>query len=39
MPRSYRHIKEYEREILELKAQGKTLREIGAVQSGVAIFL
>ena len=30
MPRSYRHIKEYEREILELKAQGKTLREIGA---------
>ena len=31
MPRSYRHIKEYEREILELKAQGKTLREIGAM--------
>ena len=31
MPRSYRHIKEYERKILELKAQGKTLREIGAM--------
>ena len=31
MPRSYRHIKEYERYILELKAQGKTLREIGAM--------
>ena len=31
MPRSYRHIKEYEREILELKAQGKTLREIGTM--------
>jgi len=31
MPRSYRHIKEYEREILEHKAQGKTLREIGAM--------
>ena len=30
MPRSYRHIKEYENEILELKAQGYTLREIGA---------
>ena len=29
MPRSYRHIKEYENEILELKAQGYTLREIG----------
>ena len=29
MPRSYRHIKEHEREILELKAKGKTLREIG----------
>ena len=29
MSRSYKHIKEYEREILELKAQGKTLREIG----------
>ncbi len=28
MPRSYRHIKEYEKEILELKAQGKTNREI-----------
>ena len=29
MPRSYRHIKEYEREILELKEQGCTKREIG----------
>ena len=28
MPRSYKHIKEYEKEILELKAQGKTNREI-----------
>ena len=28
MPRSYRHIKEYENEILELKRQGKTNREI-----------
>lgn len=28
MPRGYRHIQEYEREILELKAQGKTGREI-----------
>ena len=30
MPRSYRHIKEYEKEILELKEQGYTKREIGA---------
>ena len=29
MPRSYRHIKEYEKEILKLKSQGHTLREIG----------
>ena len=29
MPRSYRHIKENEKEILELKEQGLTLREIG----------
>ena len=28
MPRSYRHIKEYEKEILELKKQGLTKREI-----------
>ena len=28
MPRSYRHIKEYEKEILELKLRGKTNREI-----------
>lgn len=30
MPRSYQHISNYEKEILELKAQGMTLREIGA---------
>ena len=29
MPRSYRHIQKYETEILTLKEQGKTLREIG----------
>ena len=29
MSRSYRHIKEYEEEILLLKAEGKTKREIG----------
>ncbi len=29
MPREYRHIKEYEKEILELKEQGLTLRAIG----------
>ncbi len=29
MPRSYRHIKEYETEILNLKEQGYTKREIG----------
>ena len=29
MPRGYRHIQEYEKEILELKEQGLTLREIG----------
>ena len=29
MPREYRHIQEYEKEILELKEQGHTLREIG----------
>ena len=28
MPRSYRHIKDYEKEILELRNQGKTKREI-----------
>lgn len=28
MPREYRHIQEYEREILELRGQGKTGREI-----------
>ena len=29
MPRSYRHIKDYETEILRLKEQGLTNREIG----------
>lgn len=29
MPRSYRHISYYEREIVELKEQGLTLKEIG----------
>ena len=29
MPRNYRHIKEYEKEILELKSQGLTEGEIG----------
>ena len=29
MPRSYKHIQEYEKEILELKSQGLTRREIG----------
>ena len=29
MPRSYRHIKEYEKEILSLKEKGLTKREIG----------
>ena len=29
MARSYRHIQKYEKEILELKEQGLTLREIG----------
>ena len=28
MPREYRHIQEYEKEIIELWNQGKTLREI-----------
>ena len=30
MPRGYRHISNYEKEILELKAHGLTTREIGA---------
>ena len=30
MPRSYQHISKYEKEILELKAQGLTRKEIGA---------
>ena len=29
MPRNYRHIKQYEKEMLELKEQGLTLKEIG----------
>lgn len=28
MPRSYRHISKYEKEIIEMKAQGKSNREI-----------
>ena len=31
MARSYRHISEYEEEILRLKAEGKTRREIGEI--------
>ena len=30
MPRSYQHISNYEKEILKLKAQGLTRKEIGA---------
>lgn len=30
MPRSYQHISNYENEILELKSQGMTRREIGS---------
>ena len=30
MPRIYEHISKYEKEILELKSKGLTLREIGA---------
>jgi len=29
MPRSYRHIEEYEEEILRMKSEGKTRKEIG----------
>ena len=29
MPREYRHIKQYENEILQLKSEGLTYREIG----------
>lgn len=29
MPRNYRHIQEYERELIELIEQGQTLREVG----------
>ena len=29
MPREYRHIQQYEKEIIEFWEQGKTLREIG----------
>ena len=36
MPRSYRHIKEYETEILALKSQGLTSREI-AMQLGFTL--
>ncbi len=30
MPRSYQHISNYEKEILELEVQGLTRKEIGA---------
>lgn len=36
MPRGYRHMEEYEKEILELRAQGKTRREISE-KLGVSI--
>ena len=29
MAREYRHIKQYEKEIMEMKAQGLTYREVG----------
>ena len=29
MPRKYRHIEQYEKELLELKSKGLTLKEIG----------
>lgn len=29
MPRKYSHIQEYEKETLELREQGMTLRELG----------
>ena len=29
MPRKYRHIQEHEKEIIELRSQGMTLRQIG----------
>ena len=29
MPRSYRHIQQYEKELLELKDQGLTVKAIG----------
>lgn len=31
MPRSYRHIGEYEKEIIEMYSKGKTLREIAEI--------
>ena len=36
MTRGYRHMKEYEKEIIELRAQGKTRREISE-KLGVSI--
>ena len=39
MPRSYRYIKEYEQEIVELKKQGKTNQEIRKTLLTVGIFL
>ena len=29
MPRSYRHIQQYEKELVKMKEEGKTVREIG----------
>ena len=29
MPRSYRHIQQYEKELLKLKEEGLTVKEIG----------
>ena len=32
MPRSYRHISEYEKEIIELKEQGNTTRDVANIE-------
>ena len=37
MPREYRHIKQYEKEILELREQGLTQRQIGE-RFGLSFF-
>ena len=31
MPRNYRHIMQYEKEMMKLKEEGKTVREIGEI--------